>query len=258
MAYATCPQARSAAADARLAGLARLVVLHLYPGAVGALIYFAAAPLLIPLGVPPLLTLLLVLTPVVAVLELGHLLHSRPPGARGLSLAGVVDLSSGHMPPRRAALLVVGMVAFCVALLILTYPLDNLLASTLFAWLPDWAIRTNVSQYAAYGKPTLVVTFALMLVVNAVVAPVIEELYFRGYLLPRLVPLGRGAPWLHAVLFTIYHFWQPWEYVSVVLFALPLTFVPWRTGNIRLSIMTHCAINLLGNTLLAAQILGSA
>jgi CAAX protease family protein len=258
MAQTTIIQTRFAVADARLAGLARLIVLHLLPGAIGALIYFTVAPLLIPFGVPPLLTLLLVLTPVIAILELGHLLRSRPPGARGLSLAGVVDLSRGRMPTRRAALLVLAMVSYSIAVLILLYPLENQLATTLFAWLPDWAIRTDVSQYAAFTRPMLVVTFALMLLLNGIVGPVIEELYFRGFLLPRLAPIGRGAPWLHAVLFALYHFWQPWEYLSVLLFALPLTFVPWRTGNVRLAMIAHCTINLLGNTLIAARILGSA
>jgi hypothetical protein len=53
------------------------------------------------------------------------------------------------------------------------------------------------------------------------------------------------------------HFRQPWQCASVLLFALPLTLVPWRAGNIRLAIITHCAINPLGNALTAAQVLGS-
>ena len=258
MAFTSFPRARGTAVDTHFVCLARLIVLHLLPGAVGGLLYFAAAPLLIAFGVPPLLTLLTVVTPVIAVLELGHLLRSRPPGTRGLSLTGVVDLARGHMSTRHAALLVLGMVSFCIVALILASPLDGLLANTLFAWLPAWAIRTDVSQYAEYGKPILVVTFALLLVLNGVLLPVIEELYFRGYLLPRLAPLGHAAPWVHAILFTLYHFWQPWQYVSVLLFALPLTFVPWWTGNVRLAMIAHCTINVLGNTLLAAQILGSA
>ncbi len=122
MAHATLVQARSTATDARVALLARLVLLHLWPGAVGTLVYFVAAPLLIPLGVPPLLTLLFVVTPVVLALELGHLLRSRPRGTRGLSLAGVVDLTRGRMPARRAALLVLGMVGFSIVAQIVMYP----------------------------------------------------------------------------------------------------------------------------------------
>ncbi len=258
MAHATLVQARSTATDAHVALLARLVLLHLWPGAVGTLVYFVAAPLLIPLGVPPLLTLLFVVTPVVLALELGHLLRSRPRGTRGLSLAGVVDLTRGRMPARRAALLVLGMVGFSIVAQIVMYPLEGLLANSAFAWLPGWAIRTDVSQYGTYARPVLVLTFGLMLALNGVLLPLVEELYFRGYLLPRLAPLGRAAPWLHHVLFTLYHFWQPWMYLSVLLFALPLTFVPWKTGNVRLSMIAHCVINSLGTVLTAALILGSA
>jgi len=238
--------------------LARLVVLHLWPGAVGTLVYFVAAPLLIPLGVPPLLTLILVLTPAVLLLELRHLLRSRPSGTRGLSLSGVVDLSRGRMSFRRAGLLVLGMASFSIVALLVTYPLESLLANTVFAWLPDWAIRTDVTQYRAYSQPILVLTFALLLVLNGVLLQIVEELYFRGYLLPRLAPLGRAAPWVNHVLFTIYHFWQPWQYVSILLFALPLTFVPWKTGNIRVAMVAHCLVNSVGALLMAALILGSA
>jgi membrane protease YdiL (CAAX protease family) len=75
---------------------------------------------------------------------------------------------------------------------------------------------------------------------------------------PRLAPLGRAAPWLNHVLFTLYHFWQPWQYVSILLFALPLTFVPWKTGNIRVAMVAHCLVNSTGATLMAVLILGSA
>jgi hypothetical protein len=63
---------------------------------------------------------------------------------------------------------------------------------------------------------------------------------------PRLAPLGRAAPWLNHVLFTLYHFWQPWQYVSILLFALPLTFVPWKTGNIRVAMVAQLPGQLNG------------
>jgi membrane protease YdiL (CAAX protease family) len=45
----------------------------------------------------------------------------------------------------------------------------------------------------------------LGLVLSGVVAPVVEEMYFRGYLLPRLSRLGRWAPVLNVTLFALYH-----------------------------------------------------
>ncbi|MEE9601175.1 MAG: CPBP family glutamic-type intramembrane protease [Thermoplasmata archaeon] len=45
--------------------------------------------------------------------------------------------------------------------------------------------------------------------VDGFAAPVVEEPYFRGNLLPRVSHLGRTAPFVSAVLFYAYHFWMP-------------------------------------------------
>ena len=38
----------------------------------------------------------------------------------------------------------------------------------------------------------------------------VEELYFRGYLLPRISRLGAWAPLVNTVLFSLYHLFTPW------------------------------------------------
>jgi membrane protease YdiL (CAAX protease family) len=39
---------------------------------------------------------------------------------------------------------------------------------------------------------------------------VVEEMYFRGYLLPRISRLGAWAPLVNTVLFSLYHLFTPW------------------------------------------------
>ena len=56
-----------------------------------------------------------------------------------------------------------------------------------------------------------IVTLCAFFVLNGVIGPVVEELYFRGFLLPRMERLGRWAPLVNATLFSIYHFWSPWQ-----------------------------------------------
>ena len=38
----------------------------------------------------------------------------------------------------------------------------------------------------------------------------VEEMYFHGYLLPRISRLGAWAPLVNTVLFSLYHFFTPW------------------------------------------------
>jgi membrane protease YdiL (CAAX protease family) len=58
-------------------------------------------------------------------------------------------------------------------------------------------------------------------VVNAVAGPVVEEVYFRGYLLPRISRFGAWAPLINTVLFSVYHFFTPWQNVGRILGLLP-------------------------------------
>ena len=59
--------------------------------------------------------------------------------------------------------------------------------------------------------------FAL-LVANALLAPIVEEIVFRGFLLPRSQKaFGRGDIWVNGAMFTIYHLHQPWSMPEVLL-----------------------------------------
>jgi uncharacterized protein len=49
-----------------------------------------------------------------------------------------------------------------------------------------------------------------------------EELYFRGYLLPRLYRFGIWAPLINISLFSLYHYWTPWGVLSRIVMLLPM------------------------------------
>lgn len=71
----------------------------------------------------------------------------------------------------------------------------------------------------------------------------VEELYFRGYLLPRMEVLGGWAPLLNILLFSLYHFWSPWENAVRLLALTPWVYVTWRTRNLYLAMLIHAIIN---------------
>ena len=104
----------------------------------------------------------------------------------------------------------------------------------------------------------------LLFLTVAVLAPVFEELLFRGFLLPWLGErlerrLGRRAGWLLALLITAVTFgaihMQPYGLptLSTLGFVLGLAFL--RTGNLRTSILVHGLWN--GGVFLAMRIMGS-
>jgi membrane protease YdiL (CAAX protease family) len=78
------------------------------------------------------------------------------------------------------------------------------------------------------------------------VAPVVEEIYFRGFLLAKMESMGAVAPVANAFLFAIYHFYFPWNVPAIFLGFLPIAYAVWKRKNLAISVVTHMAINLLG------------
>lgn len=224
--------------------LARSILLHLLPGIAILAVYVALQPVAASFGFPALFALLAAVLLAGIPLQLGHLLvlGSRRNGR--WSLEGIVVLRE-RLRPRQYALLVPLLLIWSFLCYGLLSPASDFLSRTAFGWLPTWFFRDDFSHVS---RPILLATVALLLVLNGVVAPVVEELYFRGYLLPRLARFGRWAPVVSLVLFTLYHVWQPWLYPTLLVALFPLITAVWRTRSVRLGIITHCALNLIGGT----------
>jgi uncharacterized protein len=85
-----------------------------------------------------------------------------------------------------------------------------------------------------------------------------RDLYFRGYLLPRIDRLGRWAPVLSTVLFSVYHLWTPWQNLTRIVGLLPMTWLAWHRRSTQLAIAVHVSINLVFLIRFVALALGSA
>ena len=80
------------------------------------------------------------------------------------------------------ALVIVAFIGFGVSMAFEPAVIDSA-----FGWLPDWFVRPiDIDRIAAYSRDAWLVTLAAFLVLNGFVGPIVEELYFRGYLLPRM------------------------------------------------------------------------
>ena len=87
---------------------------------------------------------------------------------------------------------------------------------------------------------------------------VAEEVCFRRRLLPRIFRLGGWAPHINILLFSLYHFFTPWQNPGRILAFTPLYYAVWRKRNIYLGMLVHCAGNLVGGVMMLAMVLGSA
>ena len=87
-------------------------------------------------------------------------------------------------------------------------------------------------------------TVVVLVVLLAVAAPVVEELFFRGLLLRAL--LGRTpvpvAVLASALLFALAHF-EAVQFAGLAVFGVVLALLAWRTGRLTPGIGAHAAFN---------------
>lgn len=232
--------------------LPALVALFLAPGAAGTLVYVALAGPVEAAGYPPIAALLVAILVVILPVEIAILLVARS----RLSAAGEAAIPYRQpMPARTWLWLVPALVAAAVVGSGLVMIVDGAIAAGAFGWLPGWYLRPiDVATVQRYPVGVWTVSLAAYLVLNGVAGPIVEELYFRGLLLPRMERFGRWAPLLNAALFSLYHLWSPWQFLSRVASVAPFVYaVRWRR-NVYLGMAVHCSLNLIGGTLLVAGI----
>ena len=105
----------------------------------------------------------------------------------------------------------------------------------------DW---TNYEYIKFFSKPTLIFTCVYYCIFNVLIGPIIEELFFRGYLTSHYKKQGVLTPILIAVLFSLYHFWLPFHNIFRILAFAPVAYVAYKKKNIYISIWFHCMCNL--------------
>jgi len=219
-------------------------LLHVLPGALTTVAFLVLKPILDGSGCPPLLAFLLAVLLVDLPILLGVMLVEGKKLNGRYSLEGVV-LYREKASWKTFALVFVGAFVVVYALMMLVAPLSALLTESVFSWLPDWMFLEEQTQYQAYAKSALLATFALQLVLTGVALPWVEELYFRGYLLPRLSRYDKWAPLLGGLFFGLYHVWQLFGFPTVFLLGVALGYVVWWKRDIRISISLHVFANVL-------------
>ncbi|MCY3814396.1 MAG: CPBP family intramembrane metalloprotease [Gammaproteobacteria bacterium] len=178
---------------------------------------------------------ILVLIPV----QLGWLYYvAKKRRNRGWSLEGVVVYDRPVSWPRYFIWVPVILVPTAIIFVALE-PITHWLETTL----------VGVSVLAKYqvtaGPEAVGIVLVAHILLTGILVPITEELYFRGYLLPRMPSqFGRLRPAVHSLLFSVYHFDAPWMIPVRTLGLLPLIYTTLHTGSVRPGIVAHCLVNL--------------
>ncbi len=231
------------------------VVLSLFPGMMLGAFIVGTAPVLKGWGLDPVFALFGGIGLVIVPLELGCLAIVAHRTTGSWSPLAATDYRS-KLPLRRLLPMAIGLAIWFIFTLIAWIALlEGWVIDRLSPWVPDSILQ--FAQMSAEGDlPSAGVIAALLIIAfvfNGLVGPITEELYFRGYLLPRVDRYGIWAPVLNTLLFSIYHVWTPWRWPQIAVGFLPLTLAAWRTRSIYVSMTAHVIVNIVFLVMLTAS-----
>ena len=229
--------------DLRQHSLGESIAYHLLPGVAILAGYVLITPFLRKAGLPSAIGISLAVLFVLVPLELGILFwHGRKRNGK-FSLEGIVLNREKTPAPQFALWMFVALFAAVLCFALFGW-LDKIFI-TFFDWLPNWFFVNE--DMSAYSKTIQIVNWLTILLLTGIVGPYVEELYFRGFLLPRLAWTKGWAPVIEAFLFALYHFWSPWQLITRTLAVLPLVYIVNRKRDLRIGVAAHWLLNAVGS-----------
>ena len=211
------------------------IILHLFPGILVGCFYFLALQPVAKMGYPSIFALYLAFAFVLVPVELGFLLYQGKKKTGRFTLQGIISYRN-PIPWWQYFVWVSIIFVIVGAIMTLFKPVDSFLQKNLYFWMPD----LNSGLDGNYSKSILIVTYSMSVIFNVFLAPIVEELYFRGYLLPRMK--GKFAILFHSFLFAAVHVFTPWMIIARTIGFLPIIFGTTRK-NIYVGMIVHSVAN---------------
>lgn len=223
------------------------IALHLVPGAfIVAAYLLIAEPFVKAIGFPIFLAWAIAMAIGLAPVQLGLLLWLGRKRNGRFSLRGVLNYRGKPISRGKITALITVLIVWMSVVALSLTSLDALMFDWFFTWVPfEGAGGSGTTYIDGYSRSFVVITLLVCLPFTGWSFPYIEELYFRGFLLPRIAYLSWGAPALNTVLFSVYHFWSPWAMLSRIIFMFPAVWLVWKKQDIRISIGMHAGTALL-------------
>lgn len=239
------------------------VLLHLLPGIpIIAGMFLFSKPIFtsyfgINENLGPMLGFLMSVAIFLIPVQLGILLIASKLETGKTNIRAVINFTD-HSPLRKY-FIIVPIIIYSLILFAVVAPLiQPFFINNFFSWWPEEYNFQNLMQdptvFAGYNGVKVLMLFYILL--GCLTGPFVEELYFRSYLLPRMKDYsGKWAPVLNTVLFSLYHFFSPWENLIRIIAITPMTYVVWKYKNIRFGIIIHIFLNTLGGIMMIIMIL---
>jgi len=237
--------------------LLKVFGLSVIPGIVITAVFMILTPIVRNLGYPPLLAFLIAVLLAGIPIELGYMLYLGKKENGRMSLNGIVLFREG-IPLWQYFVIIPVSFIVTYGLIVILLPVESAIFGNLITWLPVWMFMDAAEQYSAYDQSALVVIFTLAVALRGIAIPIVEELYFRGFLLPRLSRFKWWAPVLGGLFFALYHIWQPMAFITVFVTGVILGIIVQWKRNVYLGIFMHMLANMFSAVMALMLVLGGS
>lgn len=228
--------------------LAKIAALSIIPGIIALIFDIIAAPLVLQSGYPLLFTLVLANIIVLIPSELLILIYLGYKKNKKVSIKGIIPYRKS-MPTKKLVIWIIILFAYGYVINMLMLPISGALKS-LFAWMPEvfFSVESDVittTNFQLYSSTALITVLIVALLANTILIPIIEEIYFRGFLLPRTSRFGKNAAIINVSLWALYHLWAPWTIIANIIIFIPIAYLVLKKQDVRLSIFGHMIANFM-------------
>ncbi len=226
----------------------RLIALYLCPGLMPT-VSLGLSYFLFQEWAPSLLVFLLVYLLMMVPLFMGLIHHAGRRTVPSLTLKTILS-NQQQIGVRKVFLLVLSTLFWAVMIFALLGKQMDFIKESIFSVVPAWFDLGDYLLHKEYYSKGLIIFTWILLAVASIVVPVMEEIYFRGFLLFNSKHLGKWSPVINTLLFSFYHFWSIWLFPIRVIALFPMVYVVWRYRNIYIGMIVHCTLNLVGDVIL--------
>ena len=224
----------------QIRNIGKLVTLHLLPGVILTLVYVLLLKSGVLEGYPKSIVLGLAGGFGVVFGELGYLFYVVKKEEGSFNILKILGFKS-KLRGRDFFLYSITLFAAAGILMSATKPFSNFLLNNVFSFIPSW--YNLIEDMSLFSRNIISITILVNIFIITIIIPIIEELYFRGFLLARMKWMGKYSVLVNTVLFSVYHLWSPWMIVARVVAFLPLFYCVYKKDSIKLSITVHCLAN---------------
>ena len=225
------------------------VLLYSVPIVIALIVRALVVPAFISVGIPQFQANFVYIG-LVIIFELGYMLFLGKKLTGRFSLKDII-LYRERLPIWQYIVFTIVLLVFSFGIIFLMTPISMTLRETVFSWVPA-STGFNPSEFSQSGLVIILIVFAIL---NLSIA-VVEELYYRGFLLPRMSGLGFWAPIVSVVLWTITHLGQPWDIPGFIIMFIPLAYIVRWKKNVYLAILGHTLGNLVNIIMIGSMVFG--